>query len=175
MRTVQSKTFLSLALAVAVIAAAAAPVVRAEAPKDRAELTKAIAEAKVPLQAGLAVSAKTGKPISAKYELDHGTLQLSVYTAKAGKFAEVIVDNRTGRIEQTEPITEGEDFAAARAQSEAMAKASVSLQTAVAKAVSAHKGYKAVSVYPSVKDGKPVAEVTLANGADWKAVAETLR
>jgi hypothetical protein len=167
------KTLLSLALAIALIGVVA--VARAEEPKDKAELAKALRDAKVSLQKGLGASAKQGKPISAKYELHEGHLQLSVYTAKGGKFSEVIVDHGTGKISKTDPITEGEDLTAAKEQSAAMEKASVSLQKAVGKAVYADKGYKAVSVYPSVKDGAPVAEVTLVKGDDWKTVTEKLK
>src|SRR5436190_5456689 len=61
--------------------------------KERAELATALKDAKVSLQQGVAASAKEGKPISAKYEVDDGKLQLSVYTVKGGKFSEVIVDH----------------------------------------------------------------------------------
>src|SRR5262244_101912 len=49
---------------------------------------------------------KEGTPISAKYELDEGKLQLSVYTKKADSFAEVIVDHKTGKVAKTEAITQ---------------------------------------------------------------------
>lgn len=169
------KRFLSLALAVALIGVVAVPMARAEEPKDKAELAKAVKDAKVSLQKGLGVSAKEGKPISAKYELHEGHLQLSVYTAKADKFSEVVVDHRTGKVAKAEPITEGEDLTTAKEQSAEMGKASVSLQKAVGKAVYANKGYKAVSVFPSVKDGEPVAEVTLVRGDDRKTVSEKLK
>jgi hypothetical protein len=77
--------------------------------------------------AGLAASAKEGKPISAKYEVEHDQLQLSVYTMKGNGFSEVIVDHKTGKVAKAEPITGGEDLTAAKAQSEAMAKAKRSL------------------------------------------------
>jgi len=54
--------------------------------KDRAELAKAVAAAKVSLEQGLSTSAHEGKPISAKFEIEDGKLQLSVYTAKGDKF-----------------------------------------------------------------------------------------
>ncbi len=46
--------------------------------KAHAELAKALKDAKVPLQRGLTASAAEGRPISAKYEVEHGKLQLSV-------------------------------------------------------------------------------------------------
>jgi hypothetical protein len=66
--------------------------------KEHAELAKALKDAKISLQRGLTASAKEGKPISAKYEMEDGKLQLSVYTMKGGKFSEVIVDHKTGKV-----------------------------------------------------------------------------
>ena len=146
----------------------------ADSDKEQAELARALHAAKVSLGRGLSAAASTGKPISAKFEVEEGKLQLSVYTEKDGKFNEVVVDHTTGKVSRAEPITEGEDLAHAKAQSEAMAKAKVSLAAAVAKAGAAHAGYHAVSVFPSLKDGHPVAEVSLHKGAEWQAVKEKL-
>jgi hypothetical protein len=142
--------------------------------KDRAELAKAVAEAKVSLEQGLSASAHEGKPISAKFEIEDGKLQLSVYTAKGDKFSEVIVDHVTGTVAKTEPITSGEDLTAAKAQSEATSKAKQSLRVALAKALKGNSGFRAASVFPSLKDGHPVAEVTLTKGDEWKTVSEKL-
>src|SRR5262249_58099354 len=95
--------------------------------KEHADLAKALKDAKIPLQQGLTASAKEGKPISAKYEVEDGKLQLSVYTMKADKFSEVIVDHKTGKIAKSEPITQGDDLTHAKDQSAAMAKAKRSL------------------------------------------------
>src|SRR5438034_11805642 len=61
-------------------------------------LAKAVIGAPVSLNRGLAVSASHGQPISAKFEMEEGKLQLSVYTVKDGKFFEVIVDHNTGTL-----------------------------------------------------------------------------
>src|SRR6058998_1604131 len=122
--------------------------------KEHAELAKGMKDAKISLQRGLAASAKEGKPISAKYEMEEGQLQLSVYTMKGDNFSEVIVDHKSGKV--------------------AMAKAKRSLDTAAAEAVRENKGYRAVSVMPSLKDGHPVADVTLIKGTEWKTVSEKL-
>ncbi len=142
--------------------------------KEHAELAKALNDAKMSLQGGLTASAKGGKPISAKYEVEDGKLQLSVYTMKGDKFSEVIVDHKTGKVSKTEPITQGDDLTHAKAQSEAMAKAKRSLDAAATEAVKENKGYRAVSVMPALKDGHPVADVTLVKGAEWKTVSEKL-
>jgi hypothetical protein len=142
--------------------------------KERAELTQALPGAKVSLEQGLSASQREGKPISGKFEVENGKLQLSVYTMKAGKFSEVIVDHTTGKIVKAEPITGGDNLTAAQAQSEAMAKAKLSLHAATLKAVRADKGFRAVSVVPSLKDAHPVAEITLVKGSAFKTVTEKL-
>jgi uncharacterized membrane protein YkoI len=142
--------------------------------KEHAELAKALKDAKISLQSGLTASTKEGKPISAKYELDEGKLQLSVYTMKGDKFSEVIVDHKTGKVAKAEPITQGDDLAHAKAQNEAMAMAKRTLDAAASEAVKENKGYRVVSVMPALKDGHPVADVTLVKGADWKTVSEKL-
>ena len=142
--------------------------------KEHADLAKALQGVKMSLEQGLTASAKEGKPISGKYEMEDGKLQLSVYTMKGDKFSEVIVDHKTGKVAKAEPITQGDDLTHAKAQSEAMAKAKRSLDAAASEAVKENKGYRVVEVTPTLKDGHPVADVTLVKGTDWKTVAEKL-
>ena len=169
------KRVASLMLALVAAGALTAPAAQGEESKDQAALAKALAAAKVSLEKALSASQRQGKPISGKFEIgDDGKLQLSVYTAKGDAFSEVIVDHATGAVEKAEAITSGEDLEAAKAQIAAMAKARLGLDKAVSKAVYANRGYRAVSVYPSLKDGHPVAEITLHKGDDWKTVTENL-
>lgn len=142
--------------------------------KEHAELAKALKGVKVTLQKGLSASESQGKPISGKFEVEDGKLQLSVYTMKGDKFSEVIVDYKTGKTAKTEAITGGDDLAAAKAQSSAMTKAKMSLRSATEKAVKENKGYRAVSVAPSLKEGHPVADVTLVKGDEFKSASEKL-
>lgn len=100
--------------------------------------------------------------------------QLSVYTNKTGAFSEVVVDHTTGKVAKAEPITEGEDLAAAKLQAAAMAKAKSSLAAAVEKAEHELAGYRAIGVTPEVKQGHAVAVVTLLKGAQFKSVTESL-
>jgi hypothetical protein len=60
-----------------------------------------------------------GKPISAKYEIGDGALQLSVYTIKGNQFNEVIVDYRSGSIKKSESLTNADDIREAQMQSAA--------------------------------------------------------
>ncbi len=143
---------------------------------DRGKLAKALDEAKVSLQRGLTVSEGTGagRPVSGKFELENGALQLSIYTVRGEKFSEVIVDHKTGKVAKVQAITGGEDLTAAETQSEAMSKAKRSLRVAIDQAIKSNTGYRAVSVTPRVRDGHLVAEIALVKGDDFKTVWQKL-
>src|SRR5262249_10064474 len=141
---------------------------------EKEALAKDVEAAKISLEKGLSASEAQGKPISAKFEIEEGTFQLSVYTVKAGNFYEVIVDHKTGKGAKKEPITSDADLTAAKVQNEATAKSKTSLRSAVGEALKANKGYRAVSVVPSVEGGQSTAAVTLVKGNDWKTVKEKL-
>ena len=140
----------------------------------REALALALQGAWMPLENGFVVSSTQGTPISGKYEIDDGMFQLSVYTVKADTFMEVIVDYDTGTVVRAEAITDGGDLAAAQSQSAAIAAAKRSLGEATARVVKSHTGYRAVSALPSLDRGRPVVEVILLNGSDWKVVSEPL-
>ena len=147
---------------------------KAEAAKSIPAVAAAMNEATVSLAAGLSASEAQGTPISGKFELEDGKLQLSIYTMKGGKFYEVVVDHKTGKIATTEAITGGEDLAAARHQAEAIAKSKHSLREAVAEAEQANAGYKAISVEAEIEDGEVQADLLLLRGAQPKYVEEKL-
>ena len=141
---------------------------------NAAVLAKALSEASVSLDQGLKASEREGKPISGKYEIEDGALQLSVYTMKGDQFSEVIVDHKTGGIKKAEKITDADDLKNAKEQSRSMAKAKVALDKAVEAVTKANSGYRAVSAMPTLGAGKPVANVTLIKGEDVKKVTEKL-
>jgi hypothetical protein len=145
-----------------------------EAAKATPALATALKEAKVSLASGLKAAEQEGRPISGKFELEDGKLQLSVYTMKGDKFSEVIVDHKTGKVAKSEPITGGDDFTSAGKQAQAMGKTKSSLRDVIAKAEKANPGYHAVSVVPEVEDGKAQADVTLLKGTTFKSVDEPL-
>lgn len=146
----------------------------AEGEASVAALAKALPEATVSLEQGLKASGRDGTPISAKYEIEDGVLQLSVYTMNRDQFSEVIVDHKSGAIEKSKAIIDGEDFKAATAQGAAMSKAKISLEAAVGNALKAQPGYRAVGVEAALENGHPVATTTLMKGNDTKKVMETL-
>ncbi len=169
---------LSIAAALAVALVAVPSPTRAEGDEgtaSNAELGRAMKGAKVALERGVSsAAAREGKPISAKYELEDGRLQLSVYTAKGDGFSEVIVDQATGKVAKAEPITSGEDLAAAKEQKGAMDQAKRSLRDATADATHRNRGYRAVSAVPRMEEAHPVAVVTLLKGDKWKTVSVRL-
>ena len=142
--------------------------------KERVELAQALKGAQVSLKQGIVASAPKGKPISGKFEVEDGKLQLSVYTAKGGGFSEVVVDPKSGRVAKVEAIEGGEDLTAAKAQADAMAKAKTPLQATIDAALKKNPGFRPVSVIPALKDGHPVADVTLIKGDELKTVSEGL-
>jgi hypothetical protein len=142
--------------------------------KERAELAQHMASAKMTLEDGLKVSEREGKPISAKFEVEDGKLQFSAYTMKSDGFTEIVANPENGALEKAEKITDPEDLEDARKQRDAMIRATVSLLAATEKAVKANAGFRAVSIFPALKAGHPVAEVTLARAQEIKTASEKL-
>ena len=170
----------ALGLAIALVAPfAVQPTALAIGPdQEQAELANAMSGAKVSLQQGFTASEREGQPISGKFEMHEGKLQLSIYTAKEGKFFEVIVDHMTGTIAKVEPITEGEDLAHAKSQKAAMDRAKVKLADAATKARGQAKGEVAdlfvVSAIPELKDDRPEATIVLLQGKRFSTASERL-
>lgn len=168
------RTVLAIGIAAASILASVCLPAWAEENDNPAMLAKALAESSISLEQGLKAGEREGKPISGKYEIENGVLQLSVYTMKGKQFSEVIVDHKTGSIKKAEAITDSDDLKKAEAQSEAIAKAKRPLETAVADAVNASSGYRAVSVVPMLDGDRPIAAINLLRGPDVKKVTEKL-
>src|SRR5499426_4869450 len=175
------RSSITIAVVVSTLLIASDLTVRAEtgAVNGRSSLTRALQGAWLPLEGGLTVSAREGTPLSAKYEIDDGAFQLSVYTSKTGPssgaaFREVIVDYSSGIVLKSVSISDDGDLAAARAQKEAMDRAKRSLAEATASAVRANAGYRAVSATPRLDNGRPMAEIALVRGDEWKIVSEYL-
>jgi len=141
---------------------------------DPAALGRALQGAKATLQGGLQASEREGQPISGKFEIEDGKLQLSVYTMKDGSFMEVVLDPVTGAIAKSEKISEGDDLKAAKEQSAAMAKAKRSLRAVTETTIAGNEGSRAVSIVPELTGGRAVAQVTLQQGNNFKKIAAPL-
>ena len=141
---------------------------------DTAALAAALKTAKATLQGALSASKAQGTPISAKFELEDGKLQLVIYTMKGNDFMEVVADPRTGAIAKAQEITDAIDLNEATEQKAAVAKAKVPLLAAAEAAVNANSGSRAISIVPELKNGQASAEVTLLTGNTFKRVTEKL-
>ena len=141
---------------------------------DTAPLAAALKAAKATLQDGLRASKAQGTPISAKFEIEDGKLQLSIYTMKGNDFMEIVADAKTGAIANAEEITDAMDLNQAMEQKAAMAKANVPLLRAAEAAVNANPGSRAVSIVPELMNGQATAEVTLLAENTFKKVTEKL-
>jgi hypothetical protein len=145
------------------------PAIAAMSDKEKAELAPVVSGSKVTLEQGLAASKKSGKPVSAKFEVENGKPQLSVYTIKDGsKYFEVIVDQTSGEIAKADPITGGDDLTEAKKQNDGMFRATREIREAVKEAKRDNPGYNAVSVWSEMKDNHSVATVTLVKNNDWR-------
>jgi len=167
-----TKTGLSYALVAAIGFVSAA--VNAEGGDQHHELLKVLPAATVTLQQGLTAASAQGTPLSAKFEIDEGHLQLSVYTAKGSVYSEVVVDHVTGKIAKSAAISEAEDMMAAKSQFAAVAKGTKPLTTAIDKAEQTLAGYRAVSVVARNWQKHSVAVVELVKGKNFKLMTESL-
>jgi threonine dehydrogenase-like Zn-dependent dehydrogenase len=147
--------------------------------EEQAELANALGGVKVSLQQGFTASEREGQPISGKFEVEGGKLQLSVYTAKEGQYFEVIVDHIAGTIAKVEPINEGDDLAYAKSQKAAMERAKVKLADAATKAKGQAKGEAGdvlvVSAVPALKNDRPEAAIVLLQGKKFSGYGLRLR
>src|SRR5919205_513913 len=107
---------------------------------DPVALWSAVQDVTTTLEKGIVSSEPHGKPISAKFEIENGDLQLSVYTMTSDGFAEVLVDPKTAAVLKAEKIDDSEDLANAASQKAAMDKAKMSLRAAVEKALRDNSG-----------------------------------
>src|SRR5262249_42960375 len=172
-RVMRSSAFQAVLL-VGVIAATGFSAWADESEASGSAVAKFMPAAKVSLQQALTTAAAQGQPVSAKFEVDEGHFQLSVYTSEGAAFKEVLVDYQTGKVAKSEALSGGDDLAEARQQKAACAKSKKSLKAAVDQAEQGAAGYRAVSVTPRLDKGHPVAVVALLKGTEVKSVSEPL-
>ncbi len=147
----------------------------ASAQDDELEaMATALKDTTFTLQDGLKASEREGQPISAQFEMEDGKLQISIYTTKDDDFSEVVADPKTGAVVKTEKITDSDELNDAADQKAAMAKAKTSLMAAADAALKENSGFRAVSIFPDLRDGHAIAEVTLLQGTTAKKVTEKL-
>ena len=160
--------------AAAVVLAGAGATPAGAEDEDAAAMAAALRDTKFTLQDGLKAGEREGQPISAQFEIDDGKLRLSIYAVKGDDLTEIVADPKTGAIVKSQKITDSDELSDAEDQKAAMAKAKVSLLSAVDAAVKANAGSRAVAIFPDLKDGHAIAEVTLLQGTTAKTVTEKL-
>jgi hypothetical protein len=166
--------FSALVVIISLILVLGSPAARADA-KDDAVLLKALDGLQVTLEDGLKASEVAGQPISAKFEIEGGRLQLSIYTASNDGFREALISTSTGVLMSAEKITDTDDLADAGAQTEAMRAATVPLLAVAKKAAAQTQGSRVVSVTPTQLGGRPVAKVTLVRAGALITVNEDIK
>jgi hypothetical protein len=134
----------------------------------------AVKEVPATVEQGLVSAAKSGRPISAKFEMDGDEAELSVYVQRTDGFREVLINPNSGNAAGATIITEGDDLKDAQAQSAAMANAKTTLLASAQHAVAANPEARVVSVIPELQNGQPVAIVTLLRGENFTKVTEKL-
>jgi hypothetical protein len=142
--------------------------------KNTPALAAAMKDARTTLEQGLGTADKTGRPISAKFEVEDGKLQLSIYVVGGDGFREVLLDPLSGASRSADKITDTDDLKDAEEQSAAMAKSKTALLAAVQHAIAADTGTRVISAYPGLQDGQPIAAITLLRGDDFNNVTEKL-
>lgn len=142
--------------------------------EDIAAMAAALKDINFTLQDALKAGEQEGQPISAQFEIDDGKLQISIYTSKGEDFVELIADPKTKAIVRSEKITDDDELSDAADQKAAMAKAKISLIAAVDAAVKDSTGFRAVAIFPDLRDDHAIAEVTLLQGTTAKKVTQKL-
>lgn len=142
--------------------------------KNTPALAAAMKDARATLEQGLGTAGQTGRPISAKFEVEDGKLQLSIYVDASDGFKEVLIDPLSGASASAEKITDADDLKDANEQSAAMAKAKATLSAAVQHAVAANSGARVISAYPGLQNGQAIAAITLLRGDNFSKVSEKL-
>jgi hypothetical protein len=166
-RNLIRSTILAGSLALAAIPARAENV-------DEAALATALQGATTTLESGLRASEQDGRPLSAKFEIDDGRLQLSVYTAKGDDLMEVVINPADSKIISVEGLTDPEDIDAAKQQKSALSNSAGSLAGALAKVTAQNPTARAVSIVPQLKEGRPTANIMLLNGKAFSMVPQPI-
>ena len=169
-----SKAYRHLLLAAAVMGAMVFRLPARAEDEDLPALAAAMKNVPTTLEKGLQASEQTGKPISAKFEVEDGKLQLSIYTMKPGDFTEVIVAPDSGSVKSAEKITDAEDLKAATSQKAAMDKTTLSLAAVTGQAAQEAARSRAISIFPELRNGHPVAVITLLRDDKFTKVLKKL-
>jgi hypothetical protein len=141
---------------------------------DEAALATALQGVTTTLESGLRVSEQNGRPLSGKFEMDDGRLQLSVYTAKGDDLMEVVINPADSKIISVQGLTDPEDIEAAKQQKSALSNSAGSLTGTLAKVTAQNPTARAVSIVPQLKEGRPTADIMLLKGKAFSMVSQPI-
>jgi hypothetical protein len=142
--------------------------------EGHAALAAAFKRVKGTLEGGLKAAERVGTPISARFVLEDGMLQLSLLIEKDDGFSEFNLYPAVGMINEVVDIVDPGKIGAATAQKRAIDSGTISLFAATQSAVRANQGFRAISVSPMLSEGRPVAVVTLLGPNGFRVVTEKL-
>jgi hypothetical protein len=142
--------------------------------KDATALAAGMKDVLATMEQGLTSASKSGRPISAKFEMDDGEVAFSIYVERSDGFREIVINPQSGNAAGATILTEADDLKSAQAQAAAMATATMTLLVATQNAVAKNPGARVVSVYPELQNGQAIAAVTLLRGENFSKVSEKL-
>jgi hypothetical protein len=142
--------------------------------QSHAALAAAFKNVKGTLESGLKAGERVGRPISAEFALEDGTLQLFLWIAKDDGFSEIILYPAISMITEIHTVADADKHRVATAQKLVLESATVSLLSATESAVKANNGFRAVSASPLLSAGRPIAMVTLLGPDGFRVVTEKL-
>jgi hypothetical protein len=126
------------------------------------------------LEGGLKAAARLGRPVSAKFVLEDGILQLFLWILKDDGISKFNLYPAIRLMNEVVDITDPDKIKVATAQKRAVDSATIPLFSATESAVKANKGFRAISVLPVLGEGRPVGW-SLCYGPDgFRVVTEKL-
>jgi hypothetical protein len=102
------------------------------------------------------------------------TLAKGLQASAKESYNEVVIAPDTGKAVKTEKIADTDDLKSATEQKAAMEKATRTLVAATERAVQQNSGSRAVSIFPELKGGLPMASVTRLRDGKLTTVSEKL-
>ena len=148
--------------------------IAADVDQGRAAFAAAFKNVKGTLEGGLKAAERVGRPVSARFVLEDGILQLSLWIVKDGGISEFNLYPAIRAINEVVDITDPDKIKAATTQKLAIDSATISLFAATESAVNANQGFPAISVLPMLSEGRLVAGVTLLVRDGFRVVTEKL-
>jgi hypothetical protein len=142
---------------------------------DGNALAAQIANAQLSLSQALRIGQTKGRPLAARFEVADGELRVTVIANSGKDTNTVYVDPVAGSVRKLEAVTDPHGIKKTRGYAEAMARATLSLESAIKAAEGDNEGSQAVGVTPALVKGRAVAHVILLRGTELSTVDQRLQ